>query len=128
MGGTNAAETQVRAGSRLERVISWLRDAPWLNERRLTVYPRLFLAIYAADTAIWILRSHGLIDPGGHPIGGDFVDPWSASFLALSGRPFAVYTIRDLWAVERIAVGYKQVGFAGFHYPPMFLLFALPLA
>lgn len=109
-------------------IVSWLRDAPWLTPRRLAVYPKLIAAVYAVSTLIWLLASRGLVDPGGHPIGADFIDPWSASWLALRGTPWAAYDVAHLWAAERAAVGFPSVGFAGFHYPPMYLVMVLPLA
>ena len=109
-------------------LVRWLRDAPWLTQRRLVVYPRLFLTVYAAISVVWILSSKGLVDPYGHPLGADFIDPWSASWLALHSTPAAAYDIARLWAVERAAVAYPSVGFAGFHYPPIYLLIVLPLA
>jgi alpha-1,2-mannosyltransferase len=109
-------------------ILDFFRDAPWLTRRRLVAYPKLFLAVYVVSAAVWMLRSKGLIDPGGHPIGADFIDPWSASWLTLHGAPATVYDIARLWTVERMAVHYPKVGFAGFHYPPIYLLLILPLA
>ncbi len=109
-------------------ILDFFRDAPWLTRRRLVAYPRLFLAVYVVSALVWILRSKGLIDPAGHPIGADFIDPWSASWLTLHGSPSAVYDVPRLWSAERMAVHYPSVGFAGFHYPPIYLLLILPLA
>jgi hypothetical protein len=109
-------------------ILDFFRDAPWLTRRRLVAYPRLFLAVYVVSALVWILRSKGLIDPGGHPIGADFIDPWSASWLTLHGSPSAVYDVPRLWSAERMAVHYPSVGFAGFHYPPIYLLLILPFA
>jgi len=109
-------------------ILDSFRQAPWLTRRRLVAYPRLFLAVYVASAAIWMLRSKGLIDPAGHPIGADFIDPWSASWLTLHRTPSAVYDVARLWSVERVAVADPAVGFAGFHYPPIYLLIILPLA
>ena len=109
-------------------MLDFFRDAPWLTRRRLVAYPRLFLAVYVVSAVVWMLRSKGLIDPAGHPIGADFIDPWSASWLTLHGSPSAVYDVPRLWSAERMAVHYPKVGFAGFHYPPIYLLIILPLA
>ncbi len=84
--------------------------------------------MHAGGVHIWLLRSKGLVDPAGNPIGADFIDPWSASWLALHGAPSAVYNVAHLWTVERSAVADPAVGFAGFHYPPVYLLIILPLA
>jgi alpha-1,2-mannosyltransferase len=108
--------------------LDFFRQAPWLIRRRLAAYPKLFLAVYAVSSVVWLMSSKGLIDPAGHPIGADFIDPWSASWLTLHGSPSAVYDIPRLWSVERMAVHYPNVGFAGFHYPPTYLLIVLPLA
>jgi alpha-1,2-mannosyltransferase len=108
--------------------LDFLRDAPWLTRRRLFAYPKLFFAVYVVSAAVWLLRSKGLIDPAGHPIGADFIDPWSASWLTLHGSPSAVYDVSRLWFVERMAVHYPNVGFAGFHYPPIYLLLIMPIA
>jgi alpha-1,2-mannosyltransferase len=109
-------------------IVEFFRDAPWLTRRRLVVYPKLFLAVYVVSAAIWLMSSKGLVDSAGHAIGADFTDPWSASWLTLRGGPSAVYDVADLWAVERFAVADPAVGFAGFHYPPMYLLVVMPLA
>ena len=109
-------------------ILDFFRQAPWLTRRRLVAYPRLFLAVYVASAAVWMLRSKGLIDPAGHPIGADFIDPWSASWLTLHRTPSAVYNVARLWSVERMAVADPSVGFAGFHYPPIYLLIIIPLA
>ena len=109
-------------------ILDFFRQAPWLTRRRLVAYPRLFLVVYVVSAAIWMLRSKGLIDPAGHPIGADFIDPWSASWRTLHGSPSAVYDVPRLWSAERMAVHYPKVGFAGFHYPPIYLLLILPLA
>jgi hypothetical protein len=109
-------------------IVEFFRQAPWLTRRRLVVYPRLFVAVYAVSAAVWLMASKGLIDPAGHPIGADFIDPWSASWLTLHGAPSAVYHVGRLWSAERTAVADPAVGFAGFHYPPTYLLIVLPLA
>lgn len=123
--GNEGSRSSWFAGS---SIVAWLRDAPWLTPRRLAIYPKLFLVAYAAATIIWLLGSNGLIDPAGHPIGADFITPWSASRLALNGTPAAVYNVVHLWPVEKAAVGSKAIGYAGFYYPPTYLLMVLPLA
>lgn len=109
-------------------MLDFLKQAPWLTRQRLVVYPKLFLAVYVISAIAWLAKGHGLIDPAGHPIGADFIDPWSASWLTLHGTSSAVYDVPRLWSVERIAVNYPSVGFAGFHYPPTYLLIVWPLA
>ncbi len=74
------------------------------------------------------MSSKGLVDPAGHPIGADFIDLWSASWLTLHGAPAAVYGVARLWSVERSTLVDPAAGFGGFYYPPMYLLIILPLA
>ncbi len=113
---------------RAHSIVEWFRDAPWLTRRWLRIYPRIFLAMFTLEAIVWVIASTGLVDPHGHPIGADFIDPWAASWLTLQGHPAAVYEVARLWAVEKAAVTYPGVGYAGFHYPPMYLLIVLPLA
>ena len=98
-------------------ILDFFRDAPWLTRRRLVVDPKLFLLVYVVSAVVWMLRSKGLIDPAGHPIGADFLAPWAASWLALHHDPAAPYDVPHLWATERLVVGYPSVGFVGFPYP-----------
>ena len=79
-------------------ITGFLKDAPWLNRRRLVAYPKLFLFVYVVSAVVWLMRGRGLIDPAGHPVGADFIDPWSASWLTIHGSPSAVYNIARLWS------------------------------
>ncbi|MDO8433056.1 MAG: glycosyltransferase family 87 protein [Candidatus Binatus sp.] len=108
-------------------ILAFFRDAPWLNRRSLRLYPRILLAVFTLAAIAWLIASAGLRDPHGHPIGADFIDPYAASWLALHDQPAAVYDVQRLWAVESAAT-YRGVGYAGFHYPPTYLLIILPLA
>lgn len=83
--------------------------------------------LYGGLDASWSRNPPGLVNPGGNPIGRDFVAFWSASSLALAGHPAAPYDPTLLSAAERDAVG-VPVGFFAWFYPPIFLLLALPLA
>ena len=75
----------------------------------------------------WSRNSTALVNPGGNPVGRDFVAFWSAASLALSGHPAAPYEPTLLRMAERQAVG-APVDFFAWFYPPTFLLLALPLA
>lgn len=108
-------------------IVESIRDAPWLTLRLIRIAARIFVLVFVIVAIAWLMESAGLRDPYGHPIGADFIDPWSASWLALHGNPAAVYDVQRLWAVEASAT-YRGVGYAGFHYPPTYLLVVLPLA
>jgi hypothetical protein len=75
--------------------------------------------------------SPGFIDPNGKPLGTDFMDVWAAGKLALSGNPAGAYDYAVHFDVQRHALPYPagaEAGYYGWHYPPMFLFAAVPLA
>lgn len=102
----------------------------FLNRERLTIYPRIFLALYLVLGGYWIMgglvTGKGPTDRLGKPVGGDFVQYWAASRLALSGEATAVYDSSYLYEAERQVTG---VFFPlPWHYPPTFLLMVLPFS
>lgn len=109
-------------------MLSWLRDAPWITARRLSIYPKLFVAAYVLTYILWISAMHGMVDREGTALGADFVNSWAGSYLALSGHPQQVYDLAKIHAAERTAVGERDVNLVGWYYPPTFLLAVLPLA
>jgi len=109
----------------------FLLQAPWLNEARVTAYARIFACLYVVAAILWIALSPGLIDPQGKPIGTDFMDVWAAGKLALAGEPAAAYDYARHYEIQRQALPWQegqQVPYFGWHYPPLFLLVAAPLA
>jgi hypothetical protein len=88
----------------------------------------LLSTIYLASglASAWRIEGPGLVGAG-LPLGRDFVAFWSASALALSGAPEAVFDLARLHAAESAAVG-APVATTAWHYPPTFLLAVLPLA
>ena len=40
-------------------ITGFLRDAPWLNRRRLVAYPKLFLFVYVVSAVVWLMRGKG---------------------------------------------------------------------
>jgi alpha-1,2-mannosyltransferase len=107
---------------------AFFRDASWITQSRLSIYPKLFLIAYIAIAVLQLAMVRGVMYPNGEPIGSDFVNVWAASASALKGHPAAIYDIRLHHAAEQAAVGNRKVGLYGWHYPPTFLLIALPLA
>ena len=107
--------------SRLHRgAVAAIRDAAWLTPARITAYARLLLLAM-------LLVSLQKVVSGAH-IAMDFRSFWAASKLALEGRADAVYQPLQHYAVERAIPGTASVSWAAFLYPPVFLLFCLPLA
>jgi hypothetical protein len=102
-------------------------DGHWLTASRLTVYPRIFFAVFILSASGWMLLSQDLLDPQGKPIGYDFITFWSASQLSLGGEPAAVFDVAKLFAVEQATVPGIDKPFL-WHYPPTFQLVTLPLS
>jgi hypothetical protein len=108
-------------------LIGRLRSGAWLTPSRARAYGWIWLGVCTAVIVGWVLASRGGIDPTGKPLGTDFVSFWSASRLALSGRPAQAYDVPAHHAQE-IALFGRDTGYAAFFYPPIFLLICLPLA
>jgi len=111
--------------------IDFLTRASWLNEKRVTDYARIFVCLYAVAAVIYLALSPALIDPEGKPVGTDFMDVWAAGKLALAGEPAAAYDYARHYEVQRAALPFAdnaQPPYFGWHYPPLFLLVAAPLA
>ena len=98
----------------------------WLNQRRLRVYPWLFLLAFVLIAGYWTVRSEAGLDVRGKPLGYDFVSFWSASTLALEGEPEAAYRPERILATGRRAVPDLEARFI-WSYPPTFQLLVLPL-
>ena len=111
----------------LKIVAAWVAAAPWLNRKRLRVYPKIFVVAYALTFTGWVMTLHGGISSAGKPIGVDFQVNWVASEMALSGQPSAVYDIKQFHALEEETVG-QRTFVAPMIYPPTFLVVVLPTA
>jgi hypothetical protein len=87
-----------------------------------------YLPVAAAIYAIDLLRQTAdrLTDGAGRPFGDDFVNYWSAAFLAWHHRAVDIYNAPAFHAFQQSIVG-PHVG--GFHYsyPPTALLLTAPL-
>jgi alpha-1,2-mannosyltransferase len=104
-----------------------LSDCAWLDAGRARAYARVLLAITLIGAVGWIALSAGGLDREGKPIGADFVGFYTASRLALDGRPELAYDVGSHWAAQRALFGPK-LGYTAFFYPPPALLIYLPLA
>ncbi|MBX6741954.1 MAG: DUF2029 domain-containing protein [Acetobacteraceae bacterium] len=99
----------------------------WINSRRISAYPKIFLALYLVIGAAWVGLSTNLVDLKGKPLGYDFITFWAASDLALEGRPADAFNPARIIEAERKAVPANNSVFL-WHYPPTFYLLVLPLA
>lgn len=99
----------------------------WLNQDRVSAYPRVFIAFYLIAAMGLALTSHAGSDAFGKPLGYDFLAFWSASHIALHGNAAAAYDMARLFEAQKIAVPAVKAVYAWF-YPPTFYLLILPLA
>lgn len=72
--------------------------------------------------------SFGTLDAAGDPLGTDFTMIWSAGRMALEGHAASVYDLGLIGEAEKATHGTRAVPVFGWHYPPLFLLVAAPLA
>ncbi len=87
----------------------------------------MIFVVASLCAAVWILFAAGGLDREGTPIGADFISFWTASRLALEGRPVLAWDAAAHWAAEKALFGAAQ-GYVAFFYPPPYLLICLPLA
>ncbi len=110
--------------------ISVIRDARWMTSDRALTYCNIVLAATTMGAIAWIslALARGGIDLYGKPIGEDFISFWTASRIALSGSPAAVYDVPTHWAAQRALFDGAPLHYTAFFYPPVYLLICLPLA
>jgi arabinofuranan 3-O-arabinosyltransferase len=69
----------------------------------------------------------GLTDGAGRPFGDDFINYWSAAFLAWHGRAADIYNWSAFHAFEQSVVG-ASLDFYHYSYPPVLPVLTAPLA
>ncbi len=104
-----------------------LRDADWLNAKRVRAWCLILFAVNVLGFAVWIGLSHGLIDHAGKPLGTDFMSFYAASKLALTGQAAQAWNPYAHQAAQDAIFG-RQLGYWAFFYPPAYLLVCAPLA
>ena len=72
--------------------------------------------------------SVGLTNGDGRPIGDDFINYWSGSFLALHQRAAEVYNWHAYHAFQEQVVGAAVSPNYNYSYPPVMLVLAIPFA
>ncbi len=105
----------------------------WLNQERISVYPRIFIALYIILYLYIIspgLHGNNILDRSSIPIGADFSNFYSAATLALSQSPAATYDFTKMRAaqVKTIGANPESIGGMLWVYPPIFLLLLLPFS
>lgn len=99
------------------------------DRARLKLIARLWIVIAGALTIARLVGQtrDGLSDGGASPFGDDFVNYWSAPFLALHGRAHDIYDFGAFHLFEQQITG-PNIGFYHYSYPPVLLLLTWPLA
>ena len=117
-------EPSPRAGGFLGAI----RDAAWLDRRRLDAYTRILLVIEIAAFLFLMAGTHGLIVPLDKPITTDFVSFYAAGLQANLGQAPAVYDQASHLLAEQASIGVKGFPYNYFFYPPVYLLICQGLA
>ena len=101
----------------------------------MTLSPRLRMVavcwIAVATVAYLLDLSHqlrvGLTNGAGRPFGDDFINFWSAPYLAWHGHAATIYTWNGFHAFETTLAG-AGIDFYHYSYPPVTLILTAPLA
>ncbi len=103
------------------------RRGDWAYGVAIRLFPPLFVAMYVAFFVKRFYTSTDLLTATGDPVASDFTMFWIASGLILDGDAAAVYDWPRMMAAEHALVP-GMSGALGWSYPPIFMLYVLPLA
>ena len=104
----------------------WFFEARWINRQTVFVAFCVLTAFWAFTMATIIKGNLAVSRSITVPFGWDFTSYWLAGQLARAGDAVTVFRLEDFAEYQRHL---RLVsGFAGFFYPPIWLLFVLPLA
>ncbi|KAB2912248.1 MAG: DUF2029 domain-containing protein [Hyphomicrobiaceae bacterium] len=109
-------------------MLSAVRCGSFVTGRRVHAYSLLLLAGYLAALAALLATSDGRLDYAGRPLGTDFINVYAAGKLANGGQAGLAYDWPAHHAVQKQTAGRADLPYAGWHYPPVFLLVAAALA
>lgn len=110
-----------------------LRDGRRMTDQRRTsnvallvlglVHLVYFCATQVGETA----GIKGLVYPAGGPVGGDFINMWTAARLVVLDRIPEIYRVDDFMAYQLTLTGGVPIALRMWVYPPHSLLLAWPL-
>lgn len=100
-----------------------------LTHARLRTIAICWIAVAAAAYIFDLFRQtrDGLTNGAGRPLGDDFINYWSAPFLAWHGRAGEIYNWDAFHAFE-VSVAGPSLQFYHYSYPPTLLVLTAPLA
>ncbi len=103
------------------RFLHAVREAAWLDRRRLDAYARILLVMEVITFVFLVLGTHGMIVPLDKPNTTDFVSFYAAGLQADLGRAPAIYDQASHYLAEEAAVGFTGFSYNYFFYPPVYL-------
>jgi alpha-1,2-mannosyltransferase len=103
-----------------------LIEREFLTEDRVRAWQRVIVACFCVLSIAYLAMSRTGLDPFGKALGTDYTSFYAASKLALAGHPDAAYRMAD-HAAAQVAIFGQDIGYAAFFYPPVYLLYCLPL-
>lgn len=118
---TAARDVGARAFPRVDAPVV----SPKLLERAALCYVAIAILVYVIDL-LQQTRDH-LTNGAGRPFGDDFINFWSAPFLAWHQRAGEIYDVAAFHAFEQSVVGAPLDGYH-YSYPPTLLVLTVPLA
>ncbi len=112
----------------LDNALSQIRDADWLDARRMRVYALFVLVLLGILPIIArFAAGHGLIDKSSVPFGGDYISFYAASKLALSGHAADAWHPAIHKAAENAVFDNRLHDYWAFFYPPAYMVICVPL-
>jgi len=96
---------------------------------RVITVARSFIAaaLFGYFVDLYHQTHHQLVNAVGRPFGDDWVNYWSAAYLALHGRAAEIYDLHVFHAFQESIVGSPLDGYH-YSYPPVMLLLTAPFA
>jgi hypothetical protein len=115
--------------TRISSAVSRVLKTPAPRPTLLSISVYCWIVVLATAYALDLVRQtkHGLTNGLGRPFGDDFINYWSAPFLAWSGRASDVYDWQAFHDFQQTVVG-GHLQFYRYSYPPVMLLLSAPLA
>ncbi|HYO11448.1 MAG TPA: glycosyltransferase family 87 protein [Tepidisphaeraceae bacterium] len=102
-----------------------MTELPLALKRVLLVLSILYAVGFTASVIFQLAGSNGLLFANGTPVGGDFINLWSAAKLVLAGNLEPIYRPDDFVAFERTIID-ADIGIRLWAYPPQSLLLLWP--
>lgn len=111
----------------MSRLTGLLKSGAFLTRQRALLWAGAVLLGTVAALLVLALTAHGINDYDGRPLGTDFSNVYAAGRAALAGDATAPFDIARQGRAEQAIFG-AHTQLYGWHYPPVFLLIAAPLA